>query len=56
MLELAAFLEHLYPTLLEYDLIRAMPEPMMIKYFRKSLWPFILAELQFVKLEEESFV
>lgn len=46
MLEWAIYLKNLQSILLEYDLIEAPGELIMVKYLRKGLKPFILAELQ----------
>lgn len=41
--------------LLECDLARALEEPIMLRYFRKGLWPSIRVQLQYQNLEVESF-
>lgn len=45
MLKWDAHLEYLQLILLEYDLIRALAKHIMLKYFKKSLKPSILAKL-----------
>ena len=55
MLDWAAHLEHLQSILLEYELVGAPTKPTMLRYFRKSLKPFVLAEVEHQNLELESF-
>lgn len=55
MLDWVAHLKYLQSILLKYDLIRAPTELMMLRYFRKSLKPSILAELEHKDLEQENF-
>ena len=50
-----AHLKHLQSILLEYDPIGAPGEPIMLRYFREELWPFIQVELEYWDLELESF-
>lgn len=42
--------------MLEYDSIRALIEPTILKYFQKSLWSSILAKLQNENFELVTFV
>ena len=46
MLEWAAQLKHLQLILLAYDSVGAPAKSTMLRYFRKSLRPSILTELQ----------
>ena len=46
VLEWAAHFEHLQLILLAYDLVGAPAKPTMLRYFRESLRPSILAKLQ----------
>ena len=46
VLDWAAHLKHLQSILLEYNLVGAPTKPTMLKYFRKSLKPYVLAELK----------
>lgn len=56
MLKWAANLKHLQLILLDYNLIKALAKPTMLKYFQKDLKFFILAKLQNKDLELKSFV
>ena len=56
MLEWAAQLEHLQLILLAYNLVGALAEPTMLRYFQEGLRPFILAELQNEDHELKSFL
>lgn len=55
ILDWAAHLKHLQFILLKYDLTGAPNKSTMLKYFRKSLKLFILAELDHWELKLESF-
>ena len=55
VLDWAAYLEHLKSILLEYDLARALGEPIMLSYFREGLRPSIRVELEHWDLKLESF-
>ena len=47
VLDWATHLEHLQSILLEYDPVGAPTKPTKLRYFRKSLKPFVLAELEY---------
>lgn len=51
-----AYFKHLQSILLKYNLVRALIEFTMLKYFQKSLKLSILAKLQNNNLELENFV
>ena len=55
VLDLAAHPEHLQSILLEYNSIGAPTKPSILRYFRKSLKPSVLAKLEHQDLELESF-
>ena len=49
-------LKHLQLILLEYNPIEVLAKHTMLRYFQKSLKPFILAKLQNEDLKLENFV
>ena len=55
MLDWVAHLEYLQSILLEYDLVGAPTKPTILRYFRKSLKPLVLAKLEYRDLKLESF-
>lgn len=55
MLDWAAHLKHLQSILVEYDPIKALNKHTILKYFKKSLKPFILTKLEYQNLELKSF-
>ena len=55
MLDWATHLKHLQFILLKYDLVEALTEPTMLRYFWENLKSSVLAELEHQDLELESF-
>ena len=54
MLDWATYLEQLQSILLEYNPVRALTKPTILRYFREGLKPSVLAKLEYRDLDLKS--